>query len=100
MRSTRNKTVLMAAALLAAGLLGAEATTARAQVPRGGGFAGSPTPSASAPARKPRVSTWSRFKNFLGGIGADDTGKSTVHKNPFTGRDELPGGRPWMSPSR
>ena len=104
------KTVLVACALAWGGMLAMGTTTASAQAGGGGApaargaYPGSPSnpgdhPS-PAPAPKPRVSTWKRFKTFLGNIIGEDTGHSATHKDPFTGREELPGSKPWLSPSR
>jgi hypothetical protein len=104
-----SKAVLVARALALGGILGVGTTTASAQAGGGGApaargtYPGSPSNPDdhpySAPAPKPRVSTWKRFKNFLGNIIGEDTRHSATHKDPFTGRDELPGSKPWMQPS-
>jgi hypothetical protein len=105
-----SKAVLVACALALGGMLGVGTTTASAQAGGGGvPAARGPNPSSPsnpgdhpfpAPAPKPRVSTWKRFKKFLGNIVGEDAGHSATHKDPFTGRDELPGSKPWIQPSR
>src|SRR5512135_2143061 len=103
-----SKTVLVACAPAFGGMLGVGTTTATASaggspVTRGA-YPGPPSNPGEhpypAPAPMPRVSIWKRFKNFLGNAIGEDAGHSATHKDPFTGRDELPGSRPWIQPSR
>jgi hypothetical protein len=46
------------------------------------------------------VSTWQKIAKAWTNIVGEDTGKSVYRKDTGTGRDELPGSKPWGVPVR
>ncbi len=109
MRPTMNA-ALVASALVLGGLSVVGTTSAQAQAPAGppaGARNASPSAPASpsnrpapapAPAPAPRVSTWQKIARVWTDIVGEDTGKSVYRKESGTGRDELPGSKPWSNP--
>jgi hypothetical protein len=115
MRPTMNAT-LVASALVLGGLSVVGTPSAQAQAPalpppaaRGASPsypmspsnrpAPAPAPApVPTPAPAPRVSTWQRIAKVWTNIVGEDTGKSVYRKDTGTGRDELPGSKPWGVP--
>jgi hypothetical protein len=46
------------------------------------------------------VSTWQKIARAWTDFVGEDTGKSVYRKDAGTGRDELPGAKPWSVPVR
>jgi hypothetical protein len=94
---------LVASALALGGLSGVGTTSALAQAPGGAPPAARgalPASPATRPAPAPRVSTWQKITKMWTNIVGEDTGHSVYRKDTGTGRDELPGSKPWSVPIR